>query len=92
MYIHTYVHTYIHTYIHQHTHTHEQALQAELGLDQKADTPIVAFIGRLAPQKGVDLIEQVLKLFLFLQCTHRHTCVCTCMRMRSFEKHMFAST
>jgi len=37
----------------------KQALQAELGLDQKADTPIVAFIGRLAPQKGVDLIEQV---------------------------------
>jgi len=38
----------------------KQSLQSELGLNQKADTPIIAFIGRLAPQKGVDLIEQIL--------------------------------
>ncbi|KAJ1492952.1 hypothetical protein T484DRAFT_1769858, partial [Baffinella frigidus] len=31
----------------------------ELGLQQRPDVPIVAFIGRLAPQKGVDLIEQI---------------------------------
>jgi len=37
----------------------KKALQAELGLEHKENTPIVAFIGRLAPQKGVDLIEQV---------------------------------
>jgi len=37
----------------------KQTLQFLLGLEQKPDTPIVAFIGRLAPQKGVDLIEQV---------------------------------
>eukprot|EP00802_Teleaulax_amphioxeia_P007215 Tamp_07221.p1 GENE.Tamp_07221~~Tamp_07221.p1 ORF type:complete len:746 (+),score=180.62 Tamp_07221:72-2309(+) len=37
----------------------KQALQEELGLEQKPDTPLVVFIGRLAPQKGVDLIEEV---------------------------------
>jgi len=38
----------------------KQSLQFDLGLEQKPDTPIVAFIGRLAPQKGVDVLEQVL--------------------------------
>jgi len=38
----------------------KQALQFQLGLDQKPNTPLVAFIGRLAPQKGVDLIEETL--------------------------------
>jgi glycogen synthase len=28
----------------------KRALQEQLGLQQRADTPIVAFIGRLAPQ------------------------------------------
>eukprot|EP00292_Cryptomonas_paramecium_P003078 CAMPEP_0113674386 /NCGR_PEP_ID=MMETSP0038_2-20120614/7386_1 /TAXON_ID=2898 /ORGANISM="Cryptomonas paramecium" /LENGTH=618 /DNA_ID=CAMNT_0000590953 /DNA_START=66 /DNA_END=1918 /DNA_ORIENTATION=- /assembly_acc=CAM_ASM_000170 len=38
----------------------KRTLQYLLGLEQKPDTPLVAFIGRLAYQKGVDLIEQVL--------------------------------
>ena len=37
----------------------KQAIQRELGLHERPDTPLIAFIGRLAPQKGVDLIEQV---------------------------------
>ena len=37
----------------------KQLLQQELGLQQRPDVPIVAFIGRLAPQKGVDLIEEI---------------------------------
>ena len=37
----------------------KQLLQQELGLQQRTDVPLVAFIGRLAPQKGVDLIEEV---------------------------------
>lgn len=32
------------------------ALQRELGLPEKADAPLVAFVGRLDHQKGVDLI------------------------------------
>jgi len=35
------------------------ALQKELGLQVKPDVPLVCFIGRLAAQKGVDLIEEV---------------------------------
>ncbi len=31
-------------------------LQAELGLDASAQTPLIAFVGRLARQKGVDLL------------------------------------
>jgi starch synthase len=38
----------------------KRALQEQLGLEKKPDTPIVAFIGRLAPQKGVDLLEESL--------------------------------
>lgn len=34
-------------------------LQKELGLDVDEHKPIIAFIGRLAPQKGVDLIEEI---------------------------------
>jgi len=37
----------------------KEALQRELGLQVNRGTPVVAFIGRLAPQKGVDLIEEV---------------------------------
>jgi len=37
----------------------KEALQRELGLQVDSNRPLVAFIGRLAPQKGVDLIEQV---------------------------------
>lgn len=33
-------------------------LQAALGLEQDVNKPLIAFIGRLAPQKGIDLIEQ----------------------------------
>lgn len=36
------------------------ALQRELGLPQRADVPLVGFIGRLAEQKGLDLIAAVL--------------------------------
>jgi starch synthase len=37
----------------------KKALQAELGLQQNDNVPLVCFIGRLAPQKGVDLIEEI---------------------------------
>jgi starch synthase len=36
------------------------ALQQELGLPQRPDVPLVGFIGRLAEQKGLDLITAVL--------------------------------
>lgn len=35
------------------------ALQKQLGLNVDPHKPIIAFIGRLAPQKGVDLIEEI---------------------------------
>ena len=35
-------------------------LQARLGLPQRADVPLVGFIGRLTHQKGVDLIADVM--------------------------------
>lgn len=35
------------------------ALQQELGLQVNPNVPLIAFIGRLAPQKGVDLIEEI---------------------------------
>eukprot|EP00293_Proteomonas_sulcata_P014869 CAMPEP_0184292952 /NCGR_PEP_ID=MMETSP1049-20130417/4590_1 /TAXON_ID=77928 /ORGANISM="Proteomonas sulcata, Strain CCMP704" /LENGTH=361 /DNA_ID=CAMNT_0026600875 /DNA_START=114 /DNA_END=1199 /DNA_ORIENTATION=- len=38
----------------------KRSLQRELGLHENPDTPLVAFIGRLAPQKGVHLIQQTL--------------------------------
>jgi starch synthase len=37
------------------------ALQAELGLPQLPDTPLVTFVGRLTEQKGIDLIAAVMK-------------------------------
>ncbi len=36
------------------------ALQAELGLPQSPDAPLVATVGRLDPQKGVDLLIDVI--------------------------------
>lgn len=36
------------------------ALQAELGLEQRADVPLIGIISRFASQKGFDLIERVL--------------------------------
>lgn len=39
----------------------KQALQAELGLPQQPDTPLVGIVGRLVDQKGMDLITQLLK-------------------------------
>lgn len=38
----------------------KRALQAELGLESRADTPIVALITRLSNQKGLDLIDRVI--------------------------------
>jgi starch synthase len=40
------------------------ALQAELGLPALKDVPLVAFIGRLVEQKGIDLVASVLKDWL----------------------------
>ena len=37
-------------------------LQEELGLQVNADIPMVAFIGRLDPQKGADILLQVIYL------------------------------
>ncbi len=38
----------------------KRALQEELGLPVRADVPLLGFIGRLADQKGLDLIEGVI--------------------------------
>lgn len=37
----------------------KRALQEELGLPVRADVPLLGFIGRLADQKGFDLIENI---------------------------------
>ena len=37
------------------------ALQKELGLPQRTDVPLVAFVGRLTEQKGIDLIAEVIQ-------------------------------
>jgi starch synthase len=37
------------------------ALQKELGLPQRADVPLLAFVGRLTEQKGIDLIAEVVQ-------------------------------
>lgn len=39
----------------------KQALQAALGLPQRAATPLVGLVGRLVDQKGLDLTTQLLK-------------------------------
>jgi len=41
-------------------HLNKTALQAELGLDPDPQTPLFAFIGRLAEQKGIDLLIDVI--------------------------------
>lgn len=38
----------------------KRALLAELGLDDDLDAPLIAFVGRLTPQKGVQLIPQII--------------------------------
>ena len=38
----------------------KRALQEELGLEQRADAPIVAIISRLSNQKGLDLVDRVI--------------------------------
>ena len=38
----------------------KRALQEELGLEQKPDTPIIAIISRLSSQKGLDLVDRVI--------------------------------
>lgn len=40
------------------------ALQQEFALPQNANTPLIAFVGRLAEQKGLDLILEVLRDWL----------------------------
>jgi starch synthase len=40
------------------------ALQAEFGLDTGAERPLLAFIGRLAEQKGIDHLAEVLPLLV----------------------------
>jgi starch synthase len=40
------------------------ALQAELGLPQSPEVPLIAFVGRLSEQKGIDLIAAVMKDWL----------------------------
>ncbi len=39
----------------------KQALQNELDLEQNADIPVAAIVSRLTGQKGLDLVERVLK-------------------------------
>jgi starch synthase len=38
----------------------KRALQAQLGLPQSADVPVVGIVGRLAEQKGIDLVAEAL--------------------------------
>ena len=38
----------------------KRALQEELGLEQKPDTPVIAIISRLSNQKGLDLVDRVI--------------------------------
>ncbi len=38
----------------------KKALQKEMGLDVRADTPLIAMVGRLSNQKGLDLVDCVL--------------------------------
>lgn len=38
----------------------KQALQKELALEDRADTPLIAMVGRLSNQKGLDLVDCVL--------------------------------
>jgi starch synthase len=42
----------------------KRALQAELNLPQAAERPLIAFIGRLVEQKGIDLVAQVMNEIL----------------------------
>ena len=38
----------------------KKALQTELGLEVKADTPLIGMVGRLSNQKGLDLVDYVI--------------------------------
>ncbi len=38
----------------------KQALQEELGLEVKADVPLIGMVGRLSNQKGLDLVDYVI--------------------------------
>jgi len=38
----------------------KKALQAEYGLPQKADVPVIGIVGRLAAQKGLDLVAEAM--------------------------------
>ncbi|MDZ7781420.1 MAG: glycogen synthase GlgA [Halioglobus sp.] len=42
-----------------HKSRNKSSLQRELGLDERADRPLLAYIGRLAEQKGLDLLLPV---------------------------------
>lgn len=44
----------------------KQALQRELGLPVRSDVPVVAMVGRLAEQKGIDLVAAALHELLHL--------------------------
>src|SRR6266545_3569649 len=39
----------------------KRALQAEAGLPVRDDVPVFGFVGRLTPQKGVDVLAQILR-------------------------------
>jgi starch synthase len=38
----------------------KQRVQQEMGLPQRADVPLIAFVGRLAKQKGLDILSDVM--------------------------------
>lgn len=42
----------------------KQKLQEELGLEQNQDIPVYAFIGYMGPNKGIDLLRQVIEPYL----------------------------
>lgn len=39
----------------------KRSLQKELGLPEKSDVPVMSLISRLAPQKGIELVEYVIE-------------------------------
>ena len=69
---HTHTNTHTHTYTHHthtntHTHTYTHHTQASLGMPVDPNVPMLAFIGRLDPQKGADILLEAMSSLLVRQ-------------------------